>query len=361
MQFKLKNQNVNKIDSEQKKYINEFTNLINDESYNKVANCNICDGRNFLDISKKDRWNLDIYTKLCRDCGYLFTNPLLNDEIIKTFYQSYFRQIYKKFTTPTKEFYESEKHRGIEIINYLTKNNLYNKKSKSLDVGCGSGATSYIFSKFFESSTGCDENKKYTSNVEKSENLKILNTNIHDKIFDNQKFDFINYCHVFEHLNDPKKELKRIKELLSKDGILYIEVPGIKHIDRWDDGDFSLSLHIGHTQHFTLKTLINFMKKNNFKMLCGDEIIRSIWKIDNNNNEHIITNEFEDVLNEIKKYDNYFRIKYIKLKNFSKKEISSFLKLIMKFTGIFKLSKFLYYKFKGNKFIFHNKNINNIK
>ena len=47
-------------------------------------------------------------------------------------------------------------------------------------------------------------------------------------------------------------------------------------------------------------------------MLCGDEIIRSIWKIDNNNNEHIITNEFEDVLNEIKKYDNYFRIKYIK-------------------------------------------------
>ena len=64
-----------------------------------------------LDISKKDRWNLDIYTKPCRDCGYLFTNPLLNDEIIKTFYQSYFRQIYKKFTTPTKEFYESEKHR----------------------------------------------------------------------------------------------------------------------------------------------------------------------------------------------------------------------------------------------------------
>ena len=82
---------------------------------------------------------------------------------------------------------------------------------------------------------------------------------------------------------------------------------------------------------------------------------------DNNNNEHIITNEFEDVLNEIKKYDNYFRIKYIKLKNFSKKEIYFFLKLIMKFTGIFKLSKFLYYKFKVNKFIFHNKNINNIK
>ena len=67
------------------------------------------------------------------------------------------------------------------------------------------------------------------------------------------------------------------------------------------------------------------------------------------------------MLNEIKKYDNYLRIKYIKLKNLSKKEISSFLKLIMKLTGIFKLSKFLYYKFKGNKFIFHNKNINNIK
>ena len=56
-------------------------------------------------------------------------------------------------------------------------------------------------------------------------------------------------------------ELKRIKQLLSKNGLLYIEVPGLKQLDNWGDGDFSLSLHIGHTQHFTLKTLINLMKK----------------------------------------------------------------------------------------------------
>ena len=221
MQFKLKNQNVNKIDNEQKKYINEFTNLINDESYNKIVNCNICDGKNFLEISKKDRWNLDIYTKLCRDCGYLFTNPLLNDEVIKIFYQSYFRQIYKKFTTPSKEFYESEKHRGIEIINYVTKNNLYNKKSKSLDVGCGSGATSFIFSKFFESSVGCDENKQYTSNVEKSDNLKILNTNIQD-----EKENITRFLVMQKDIFQPEfKNNKYITSLLfklkSKAGALY--------------------------------------------------------------------------------------------------------------------------------------------
>ena len=361
MQFNLKNQNIIKIDNLQKKYIDEFISLINEKSYNKLANCNICDGKDFLEISKKDRWNLNVYTKLCRNCGYLFTNTLLNDEKIKIFYQHYFRKIYKKFTIPTKEFYESEKHRGIEIINYLTKNNLYNKNSKALDVGCGSGAIAYIFAKFFDHSIGCDENKDYTSNVEKKNNLEIFHTNIHDNIFDGQKFDFINYCHVFEHLNDPKKELKRIKELLNKNGVLYIEVPGLKKIDDWGDGDFSLSLHIGHTQHFTLKTLINLMKKNDFKMLCGDEYIRSVWTMDENSNNYIITNEFENVLNDIKRYDNYLRIKYIKIKNSLKKGSLSFLKLLMKFTGIFKLSKYLFYKFKGNKYIIHNKNIGNIK
>ena len=359
MQLRIKNINLAKTNLQQQKYIDEFNSLIKENSYNNLSACNVCDGKNFVEISKIDKWNLKISTKLCIDCGYLFTNPLLNDEIINTFYKNYFRQIYKKISIPTKEFYESEKHRGVEIINYLNKNNLYDKNNNALDVGCGSGAISYIFSKFFKTCVGLDENKKYFSNVEESENLKILNTSIHDKIFDNKKFDFINYCHVFEHLNNPISELKRLKDLISDNGIIYIEVPGIKYLDKWSDGDFLNSLHFGHTQHFTLKTLTNLMQKNNFKMICGDEIIRSIWKFENNINLKI-TNEFEDVLSEIKKYDNFFRIKYIKLRNITKEKLSFFIKKILKISGIFKVSKFLYYKFKSKEFIFHKKKINNI-
>ena len=359
MQFRLQNINFAKRNLQQEKCLDEFKSIIKEDSYKNLSVCNVCDGKNFVEISKIDRWNLKASTKLCIDCGYLFINPWLNDEIVNIFYKTVYRQIYKKFSIPTKEFYEAEKHRGIEIINYLIKNNLYDKNNNALDVGCGSGATSYIFSKLFKTCVGLDENKKYSSNVEESENLKILNTNIHDKIFDNKKFDFINYCHTFEHLNDPISELKRLKDLISDDGIIYIEVPGIKHIDYWFDGDFFSSLHFVHTHYFTLKTLTNFMQKNHFKMICGDEVIRSIWKFEKNINRKI-TNEFEDVLSEIKKYDNFFRIKYIKLRNTTKKKLSFFMKKILKISGIFKISKFLYYKLKGRKFIFHGKNIDNL-
>ena len=60
------------------------------------------------------------------------------------------------------------------------------------------------------------------------------------KIFDNKKFDFINYCHVFEHLNDPISELKRLKDLISDDMLIneksqMIETEIQKEIDELGD------------------------------------------------------------------------------------------------------------------------------
>ena len=46
----------------------------------------------------------------------------------------------------------------------------------------------------------------------------------------NYKADIIIYSHVFEHILDLDKELDAIKSHLKPEGILYIEVPGIKYV-----------------------------------------------------------------------------------------------------------------------------------
>ncbi|MGB1103629.1 MAG: class I SAM-dependent methyltransferase [Crocinitomicaceae bacterium] len=50
-----------------------------------------------------------------------------------------------------------------------------------------------------------------------------VNSNWYTKL--NERFDLIIMRHVLEHFLDPLTVLKRIREVLSEDGVLYIAVP----------------------------------------------------------------------------------------------------------------------------------------
>ena len=289
--YTIKNIDLFKLNDNQKESINKFNNSLNESSYEKLSSCNVCGLNSFVEISNIDCYGLKRPTLLCKECGYLFANPKLNDVTHKRYYENFYRENDRDFKVPSKEFYELEKHRGVDIINYISSNIKLNRDFSCLDVGCGSGATSFIFANIFKDVTAIDLAKEYTKNVEQLDNLKVLHTTIHDGIFDNKKFGFINYCHVFEHINDPIKELNRIKEILNKDGYLYIEVPGIYHVDHWYDGNFFHSLEMDHTHFFTLTTLKNMMIKNGFELVCGNEIIKSVWKVSNSNENYIFLNE----------------------------------------------------------------------
>ena len=57
--------------------------------------------------------------------------------------------------------------------------------------------------------------------------VKILTNDVDNEIDDmhHGSFDLIVMRHVLEHLENPVTALKKIVNLLSKDGILYIAVP----------------------------------------------------------------------------------------------------------------------------------------
>ena len=186
--YNIKNNKLFEVNDHQQQTINSFIETLNEESYKKISNCIVCNKNNFFELSDIDRQGIKRPTKLCKVCGYCFNNPQFTDETHKRYYENFYREIDRDFKIPSKEFYELEKHRGIDIINYLLENEKLNKNFSCLDVGCGSGATSFIFAKIFKDVVGIDLAKEYTKNVEKLNNLRILHTTIHDKFFDDKKF-----------------------------------------------------------------------------------------------------------------------------------------------------------------------------
>ncbi len=59
----------------------------------------------------------------------------------------------------------------------------------------------------------------------KGANVKKIALDLEDIAFDNQKFDIIIATEVLEHLQDPIRHIKRIKELVNDNGVVLISLP----------------------------------------------------------------------------------------------------------------------------------------
>ena len=114
-----------------------------------------------------------------------------------------------------------------------------------------------------------------------------------------------------------------------------------------------------HTHFFTLNTLKNLMQQQGFELVFGDEVVRSVWRINTTSQKYLVSNESDNILSKIKKYDNFYRIQYIKIQKNISKNFSKFTKYVLKKIGIFDLIKKLYLKKKNKKFQFINGKIIN--
>lgn len=97
-----------------------------------------------------------------------------------------------------------------------------------LDIGSGAGENLISFSKIFpDAKFSAIEPSQDSQNLLKEKGIEVLsddvNSNWDTKL--NERFDLLIMRHILEHFLDPLTVLKRIREVLSEDGVLYIAVP----------------------------------------------------------------------------------------------------------------------------------------
>ena len=84
------------------------------------------------------------------------------------------------------------------------------------------------------------------------------------KLFKNKNYDLIILRHMLEHAFEPEKYIKKIKNLLSKNGLIAIELPCNKKMIK------GINLHYfweHHISYFNMETLKNFLVRMGFKIL----------------------------------------------------------------------------------------------
>ncbi|MFC2135028.1 class I SAM-dependent methyltransferase [Bacteroidota bacterium] len=154
-------------------------------------------------------------------------------------------------------------------------------QSKSLlDVGCGGGYTAkYIKENFrMDIVEGVEISPEIIdtarSNVDKLYTLNLENVENFYEIFQRQ-YDCILLLDILEHMVNPYVVLSRIKTILSKNGVLIISLPNIRHyravapllfLNEWKYTSAG-PLDRTHLRFFTLKSMRRIINEAGFEII----------------------------------------------------------------------------------------------
>lgn len=196
----------------------------------------------------------------CSNCGFGST---LNTKLQKNRYHrdetyieegALFRNIFQK---------------RVKIICKLT------QPGKVLEVGCSTGLMLQLLKERGWEVLGIEISKKAAHEALKK-GIKIIEGKFEDEKI-NEKFDLVILNHTLEHLENPANVLQKAKNLLLRNGLLFIDVPNFGGLSAKLEGkNWPLLLPNEHLWHFTLKSLEILPKNFGLKIIFVDRS-SGIW------------------------------------------------------------------------------------
>jgi SAM-dependent methyltransferase len=250
--------------------------------------CNICESQELELISEVDRVGFQCDTVVCSNCNFTFNKNFISNP--SDYYKNYYGA--NKWINPTINFNKRISKNAFSwkrynyLQSYFKKNNINVKKI--LEVGCGDGCNLFPFFKKGKTVLGYDFGQKFLEPGIKS-GMDLRYGDI-SNIDSNLKFDLIMLIHSYEHFIDLDKVLKPIESLLSENGLVYVEVPGLLSMNQTiansksimevpSSNNFINYIQFEHNYHFTLKHLTYIWERSGFYLNKGDEGVRAIFGI----------------------------------------------------------------------------------
>jgi len=249
----------NKIMGDNRDYAKKTAKQLSKKANVKVNHCSVCNGKKFV---KKDNVYGINYVQ-CNKCNLVFSDRILSKKQADNYFKNseYPKKVYanKKIIKMRNKLLEPK----IEFVKKFV------KKGKWLDVGAAEGAIVDLARKKGFDAKGIEislESKKFAKKYRKIELYQKSLESFYEE--NSLKFDIISFFGVIEIIPDPINTLKIAKKMLTKNGIIVVQVIN------YDSGSTLIQKLVQNTDRhlyppiesklFNLKSLKFLFKKTGF-------------------------------------------------------------------------------------------------
>lgn len=221
--------------------------------------CEICGKNDSSIIATKIREGKGIIRK-CNNCNLVFQDIDMSKEELS----QYYNEIYQNTNSLRKGVIQSPFEHFIDRYPTIkqTFENIGPYLRSDMDVlelGCGSGELMHMINPHVNSVRGIELNCEFVQFIKNTLNYEAYCGDINEMSLD-KKYDLIISIMTLDHMPNPKESLLKMKSLLNKNGLIYIEVPNIdvalnKYLPRqMSDKYLEFFWHLAHYYYFSRDT-----------------------------------------------------------------------------------------------------------
>jgi len=242
---------------------------------NYLQKCPVCTGYQF----KHFRKYFESYLVECKNCKFVFMNPIPTEDWINRYYQQSSlldennehndwwgspgsaQERVLEFKYP-----KSFERRTNEMLNSIEE---YIKPGKMLDIGCSLGTLLKVAKGRGWETTGIELAREVSKYSHEKYGLDIYTSDLLELGLKENSFDCITMVHVLEHLTNLHEYMNEVYRLLKPDAILYIRVPNLNSLKYKLAGQYYF-LHVSeHISFFSIDSLSQLLRMNGFTILQG--------------------------------------------------------------------------------------------
>jgi len=260
-----------------------FLNEIHESGkYIEVKKCPYCGHDAFRKISETDRRGLPSDVVICEKCGGCFKSAILDDEANAFHYENISYMLRGK--TSDRHAMESlfqERVRKLARPRFNFINNfveLTPGHDLIAEFGCNDGANLVPWKEKGFDTIGIDLDPAIIE-FGRSKGLDLACGDFLNYDFSGKRPGLVILSHMLEHVADIDLVLQKLRGIISPDGYLFIESPGIRVHGL---GNALAYFDIEHNYNFDLASLRRLLTARSFNNIYEDEYIRVICSLNRN-------------------------------------------------------------------------------
>jgi 2-polyprenyl-3-methyl-5-hydroxy-6-metoxy-1,4-benzoquinol methylase len=158
----------------------------------------------------------------CTGCGLVFLWPRPSEEELDRYYTELYREDYVE--PPVEVRYWADLNEANTRVRRLLP--FLKRETYLLEVGCGSGAFLGAVRAYVAEVHGVEPDAASRAWIEGRMGMRV-SADVADVLREGKSFDLVVLVHVLEHVPNPVRFLRGLRQLLQPDGSLLVEVPNV--------------------------------------------------------------------------------------------------------------------------------------
>jgi SAM-dependent methyltransferase len=237
-----------------------------------VASCNLCGATGFIILTHRDRYGYPAEAHVCRRCGLVFLNPRMTAEAYGRFYNGIYRPLVSAFhgrLIDVRTIQDEQRDYAIERAGFVRPFITTAARRTLLDIGGSTGVVAAHFAKEFGLKGTLIDPAPLEVQQAQRLGLETVTGLVEEHDFGRRRFDAVIICQTVDHLLDVAGTLARVRQLLSDDGLLFIDIVDFRaaYLRNWSVED---AIKIDHPYYLTEATSAAYLRSTGFEVLRTD-------------------------------------------------------------------------------------------